>query len=95
MQLAEHPGVTGRRIGDPDESRPIFDSFRDLQAMGVVANWMTLKRLIANEGFPPGRLISPQRRAWERYGPEGWMTWLRNRPTVSETNRTRSGKKAA
>jgi predicted DNA-binding transcriptional regulator AlpA len=37
--------------------------FRDLQARGIVKTWPTLKERI-KRGFPPGRMIGPNSRAW-------------------------------
>ena len=36
-----------------------------LVAKGVINNRMTLKRLIDLHGFPPGKLIGPNIRAWD------------------------------
>ena len=33
--------------------------YKDLKELGIVANWTTLLRLIANGDFPPGKQISP------------------------------------
>jgi predicted DNA-binding transcriptional regulator AlpA len=53
--------------------------YPDLVAMGVVNSRPTLARMIATQGFPPGRLISPNARAWE----EGEVTaWIASRPTA-------------
>ena len=38
--------------------------FRDLQARGLVNSWPQLKRLVERDGFPPGRMIGPNSRAW-------------------------------
>jgi hypothetical protein len=38
--------------------------FRDLKARGIVQSWPQLKRLIELYGFPSGRMISPNTRAW-------------------------------
>ena len=39
--------------------------FADLKARGIVSNWVTLERWKRLYGFPPGRLIGPNTRAWE------------------------------
>jgi hypothetical protein len=52
--------------------------FADLQALNIVDNRVTLKNWIANEGFPPGRKLGPNIRAWD----EGEvLAWMRSRPT--------------
>jgi hypothetical protein len=38
--------------------------FSDLQARNIVKSWAQLKRLIELYGFPSGRMISPNIRAW-------------------------------
>jgi hypothetical protein len=43
---------------------PTFLRFADLRASGLVRNRAQLKNLIAKQGFPPGRLISANTRAW-------------------------------
>jgi predicted DNA-binding transcriptional regulator AlpA len=51
--------------------------YPDLVAMGVVNSRPTLSRMIAGQGFPPGRLISPNARAWEE---SEVIAWVRARP---------------
>jgi predicted DNA-binding transcriptional regulator AlpA len=53
--------------------------YPDLVATGIVHSRMTLKRLIDNQGFPPGVLITPNARAWD----EGEvMAWVASRPVA-------------
>jgi predicted DNA-binding transcriptional regulator AlpA len=52
--------------------------FKDLASAGIVSNWPTLLRLIADEAFPPGRYIGPNSRAWTVDEIEAW---LESRPT--------------
>jgi hypothetical protein len=47
--------------------------FRDLKARGIVNNWPTLQNRIAKYGFPPGRLIGPNARAWTEVEVEEWI----------------------
>jgi predicted DNA-binding transcriptional regulator AlpA len=51
--------------------------FPDLIAKGVVTSRMTLKRLIDLQGFPQGRLITPNARAWVESEVD---EWIENRP---------------
>ena len=39
--------------------------FRDLQKRGIANSWAQLKNLIDKQGFPPGRMLGPNTRAWE------------------------------
>jgi hypothetical protein len=40
--------------------------FKDLNEMGIVNNWTTLRRWIKAGAFPPGRMIGPNSRAWTK-----------------------------
>jgi predicted DNA-binding transcriptional regulator AlpA len=53
--------------------------FKDLQARGIINNWPMLKRRIANDGFPPGRMIGANSRAWVE---EEVEKWIKSRPTA-------------
>ncbi len=56
----------------------VFLRFADLKARGVVGNWMTLKRWIDRENFPPGIKLGPNTRAWD----EALVAeWLAGRPS--------------
>jgi Prophage CP4-57 regulatory protein (AlpA) len=56
--------------------------YRDLEEHGVVTNRVQLTKLIRTQGFPPGRMLSPNCRVWD----EGEIAeWLASRPTVSAT----------
>jgi hypothetical protein len=56
-----------------------FQRFSDLKARGIVRNRTTLRNLIRNAGFPPGRLIGLNCRAWTE---DELDTWLASRPTA-------------
>jgi predicted DNA-binding transcriptional regulator AlpA len=56
-----------------------FLDYSDLKERGVAPSRMTHKRMIDNEGFPPGRLISPNRRVWTEEEVEEWLV---ARPTA-------------
>ena len=47
--------------------------FPDLVDRGIVNSRMTLKRLIDNQGFPTGRLITPNSRAWTEEEVNAWV----------------------
>jgi len=55
-----------------------FLRFADLQERGVIKNRVTLHNRIKNEGFPEGRLIGPNSRAWTE---TEIAEWLASRPT--------------
>jgi hypothetical protein len=70
----------------------------DLEAMGIVENWQTLRAWQKDPaiGFPLGRLLGPNSRRWH------WQTeiapWLASRPTairVIAANKRRKKKKKA
>ena len=52
--------------------------FRDLKARSIVTNHVTLKRWIEREGFPPGRMLGPNTRAWHESEIDAWLD---SRPT--------------
>lgn len=53
--------------------------FRDLRARGIINNWPSLKARITRDGFPPGRMLGPNTRAWSEAEVE---RWLASRPTA-------------
>jgi predicted DNA-binding transcriptional regulator AlpA len=59
--------------------------FADLKKLGIVANWTTLLRLIANGDFPSGRYISPNCRAWTE---DEVAEWLASCPQAMGKGRT-------
>ena len=58
--------------------------FRDLQARGIINNWPMLKRRIERDGFPRGRMIGPNSRAWTETEVE---KWLASRPVAGPAPR--------
>ena len=54
--------------------------FNDLKARGIVSNWNTLLRWIEHEGFPPGRMLASNTRAWTD---EEIDAWVASRPLAS------------
>jgi predicted DNA-binding transcriptional regulator AlpA len=63
----------------PAEQPVRFLRFRDLVAMGLVGNWVTLSRWIETENFPPGRYLARNSRAWTESEVEEWIA---TRPTI-------------
>jgi len=81
--LSTIPQRQGDRGSDDDAPRlPVYVRFRDLVAAGIVGNWPTLLRMIAEEEFPPGIELSRNRRAWRLDAVE---SWLAARPTARTT----------
>ena len=69
-------------IGDQDDDvagLPQLARFDDLQRAGIANNWTTLQRLIREEGFPEGFLLSRNARAWNV---ALVRQWLATRPTA-------------
>jgi hypothetical protein len=60
--------------------------FDDLRARRLVSTWTTLNRWIAEEGFPPGRLVG-RIRLWTE--PE-IMDWFMARPSAKAELRGRA-----
>ena len=58
--------------------------FRDLKARGIVNNWPSLKNLVEHAGFPPGRMLSANRRTWTETEID---EWYRNRPVAGPAPR--------
>ena len=47
--------------------------FADLRERGIVNSWPQLKRLQDLHGFPPGRMLSPNVRAWAESEIDKWF----------------------
>jgi len=65
--------------------------FKDFNDMGLFNSPMTMKRAIDNQGFPPGRLVTPNARRWTE---DEVTAWIANRPTARKTE-TRAAAQAA
>jgi predicted DNA-binding transcriptional regulator AlpA len=61
--------------------------YNDLVAKGVVNSRMTLKRLIDDQGFPAGVLITPNARAWDETLVDDWIA---NRPVARKGSSRKS-----
>jgi predicted DNA-binding transcriptional regulator AlpA len=57
-----------------------FVRFPDLKARGIAGSWAQLDNLIKKHGFPPGRMLSPNVRAWD--DEKEVEPWLAARPVV-------------
>ncbi|MFT3671583.1 helix-turn-helix transcriptional regulator [Aestuariivirga sp.] len=53
-----------------------FLRFKDLKERGIVNNWPALIYKIKNNGFPQGRYIGPNSRAWTEDEVKAWLEKL-------------------
>jgi predicted DNA-binding transcriptional regulator AlpA len=53
-----------------------FLRYRDLEARGIVRSWAALRYKIKNNGFPPGRYLGPNTRAWTEDEVQAWLDAL-------------------
>jgi predicted DNA-binding transcriptional regulator AlpA len=70
---------------------PYFLGFKDLQSRGIIRSWPMLRRRIENDGFPVGRMLGPNQRAWTEAEVEAW---LKSRPTKGPAPRGIAKRKA-
>jgi len=68
---------SGDDDADGDGKLPVYCRFADLTAAGIATNWPHLLRLIDNEGFPTGIMLSRNIRAWSV---DEVKRWLAERP---------------
>jgi hypothetical protein len=61
--------------------------FKDLKRVGI-NNWVTLRRRVEKDGFPPGRLLGPQTRMWTLQEVTDWF----NSPTTNQRRSNESPK---
>ena len=52
---------------------PVLVRFTDLKAAGITENWTHLTRLINEQGFPAGILLSANIRAWDAASVRQWL----------------------
>jgi len=53
-----------------------FLRYRDLEARGIVRSWAALRYKIQHNGFPPGRYLGPNTRAWTEDEVQAWLDAL-------------------
>jgi predicted DNA-binding transcriptional regulator AlpA len=66
--------------------------YRDLVARGLFNSRMTMWRAIEQQGFPPGRLVTPNSRAWTEVEVDQWVA---SRPSGKKPVRQKAGPSAA
>lgn len=69
-----------------------FLRYKDLEARGIVNSWTALRYKIKHNGFPPGRYIGPNSRAWTAEEVQAWIDAL---PTVNPRQAARKSPVAA
>jgi predicted DNA-binding transcriptional regulator AlpA len=75
------PQRHGDRASADDTAKatlPVYIRFRDLVVANIVGSWTQLLRLIEEQNFPPGRMLSRNVRAWRKDEVEQWLS---DRPT--------------
>ena len=58
--------------------------FAELKARGIVDSWPMIARRVERDGFPPGRTLGPNTRAWSESEIE---QWLNSRPVAGQAGR--------
>ena len=58
--------------------------FAELKARGIVDSWPMIARRVERDGFPPGRMLGPNTRAWSESEIE---QWLNSRPVAGQAGR--------
>ena len=53
-----------------------FLRYKDLEERGIVNSWTALRYRIKNNGFPQGRYIGPNSRAWTEEEVQAWLEAL-------------------
>jgi hypothetical protein len=84
MSFSEQRGEGGDASIAP--RLPIFVRFRDLRNSGIADNWTQLLRMVDHDGFPCGKLLSPNVRVWDI---NEIRQWLEARPTARKIVATR------
>lgn len=58
---------------DHDPKATTLLRFRDLVQRGIINNWPTLQARIKDDGFPRGRMLGKNTRAWTVAEIEDWI----------------------
>jgi hypothetical protein len=72
----------------------VYLRFSDLVARGILKNRVTLASWVLKHGFPPGRLIGPNTRAWTEDEIEAYLASRPAAPKPTSLTRDRRGKAA-
>lgn len=79
------PASQGQAPGDGENALPLHCRFADLRAAGLVSSWPQLYRLINEQGFPAGKVLSPQVRVFPIAEVK---RWLATRPVTNTRKNT-------
>ena len=77
-QRAAGPKKQKKKYVRPAPTLPLLVRYSDLVERGIVSSWMQLSQFIDNQGFPVGRLLGANTRAWTL---DEVNAWLAARPT--------------
>jgi predicted DNA-binding transcriptional regulator AlpA len=74
-----------------DSATPHYYRFKNLVALGIVANRMTLWRWQRDHGFPVGVPLGPNTRAWLKAEVDQWLAAraaARGKPPANDRSET-------
>ena len=66
---------------DDAEKLPAHCRFKDLKEAGICSDYRQLARMVADENFPPGFLLSPNVRVWNIGEIRRWLAASNSRTT--------------
>ena len=95
MSITEQPAAPRKQKKKhvrPAPVLPLLLRYSNLFDKGIVTSWMQLGRLIDQQGFPTGRLLSANTRVWTE---DEVNEWLASRPTGKKPVPGRSSTEAA
>lgn len=69
-----------------------FLRYKDLESMGIARSWTSLRYKIKHNGFPIGRYIGPNSRAWTVEEVQSWIDAL---PSKKPARKPRAEHEAA
>ena len=65
-------------LGEPEPTAvPAYCRFDDLKRARICSSWVQLRRMVTDQGFPVGVMLSPNVRAFPLHEV---LDWLRTRP---------------
>jgi predicted DNA-binding transcriptional regulator AlpA len=73
---------------------PTFLRFKDLQARRIVTSWPQLRHMQRQYGFPPGRLLGANSRAWTEAEIQEWLASCPVEPSQHVMERAEKSKRA-
>ena len=66
---------------------PHFLRYKDLKQRNIVTSWPQLRRMMDLYGFPPGRLLGANMRAWTVEEIKDWLAKCPSEPSPQATER--------